>query len=63
MEISSLLDGEIQCALIQEPGITVATERPLASCVIKKYFHNIKGETWPPCRVLRLKFCIRMPTD
>jgi hypothetical protein len=36
MEVSSLLDGEIQCAMIQEPGITVVTERPLASCVVKK---------------------------
>jgi len=36
MEVSSLLDGEIQCAMIQEPRIAVATERPLASRVVKK---------------------------
>ena len=27
MEISSLLDGKIQCAMIEEPGITVATNK------------------------------------
>ena len=27
MEIPSLLDGEIQCTMIEEPGITVAADK------------------------------------